>query len=83
MSNKIFLFSIIIALIVFFSQTYAQERTPISRAIPDGVEVQKDIAYVNYKGRELLLDIYQPSNSGDEKLLSIIVIRGGGWAKEN
>ena len=63
------------------AQTYAQERTPISRAIPDGVEVQKDIAYVNYQGRELLLDISRPSNSGDERLLTIIVIRGGGWAK--
>lgn len=47
----------------------------------DGVEVLTDIAYVNYQDRELFLDIYRPSNPGDEKLPTIIVIRGGGWAK--
>ncbi len=74
---------LLIAIVIFIWQTkaFAQEHTPISRSIPDGVEVIKDITYVNYQDRELLLDIYRPSNSGDEKLPTILVIRGGGWAK--
>lgn len=71
------------AIVIFIWQTiaFAQEHTPISRSIPDGVEVIKNIIYVNYQDRELLLDIYRPSNSGDGKLPTILVIRGGGWAK--
>lgn len=67
-------------LLIDQNETLAQEATPISRVIPDGVEVIKDITYVKYQDRVLLLDIYRPSNSGDEKLPTIIVIRGGGWA---
>ena len=81
MNRTNFLLLIIISLFIYQTKTLAQERTRISRDIPDGVEVLTDIAYVNYQDRELLLDIYRPSNSGDEKLPTIIVIRGGGWTK--
>ena len=81
MNRKIFILSIITALTVCLEQTYAQQLTPISRSIPDGLEVIKDITYDKYQDRELLLDLYRPSNSGDEKLPPIIVIRGGGWAQ--
>ncbi len=81
MNRTNFLLPIIISLFIYQNKTLAQGPTPISRAIPDGVEVLTDIPYVNYQDRELLLDIYRPSNSGDEKLPAILVIRGGGWAK--
>lgn len=81
MNRTNFLLPIIISLIICQSKTLAQERTRISRDIPDGIEVLTDIAYINYQDRELLLDIYRPSNSGDIKLPAIIVIRGGGWAQ--
>jgi acetyl esterase/lipase len=76
-----FLLPVFIFLLVYSTKTLAQERTPVSRTLPDGVEILKDITYVSYPGRELLLDIYRPSNSTEEKLPTIIVIRGGGWAK--
>ena len=57
-----------------------QQYTPVSKALPDGVEVQRDIEYVKYQNRGLLLDVYRPSNSGNVKLPTILVIRGGGWA---
>ena len=81
MNRTNFILPIIISLFICQTKTLAQERTPISRAIPDGVEVLKDIPYVNYQNRQLLLDIYRPSNSGDKKLPTIIVVRGGGWAR--
>jgi len=71
--------AIFLSLFIYQNKTFAQTRTPISRAIPDGVKVIKDITYAKYQDRELLLDIYRPSNSGDEKLPPILVIRGGGW----
>ena len=81
MNRTNFLLPIIVSLFIFQTKTLAQALTPISQAIPDGVEVLTDIAYVKYQGRELLLDIYRPSNSENEKLPTIIVIRGGGWTK--
>jgi acetyl esterase/lipase len=74
---------LLIAIVVFIWQpiAFAQQHTPISRSIPDGVEVIKDITYVNYQDRELLLDIYRPSNSGDQIFPTILVIRGGGFTK--
>jgi len=70
---------LVIVLAIFTCQVkaLAQDHT----SIPDGVEVIKDITYVSYQDRELHLDIYRPSNSGDNKLPTIIVIRGGGWAR--
>ncbi|RIA10204.1 pectinesterase [Flavobacteriaceae bacterium MAR_2010_72] len=81
MNRTYFLLPIIVFLFICQTKIFGQKHTPISRAIPDGVEVLKDIAYVNYQNRELLLDIYRPSYSESEKLQTIIVIRGGGWAK--
>ena len=81
MHRTYFFLLITISLFISQSATLAQEGTPISRTLPDGVEILKDVPYVNYPGRELLLDIYRPSNSEKEKLPVIIVIRGGGWAQ--
>ncbi|WP_217651550.1 alpha/beta hydrolase [Mariniphaga anaerophila] len=49
--------------------------------MPSGVVVEKDINYVSYNNRQLFLDIYRPSNVGNEKLPVLIVVRGGGWAR--
>jgi acetyl esterase/lipase len=73
--------SIIVSLFICQTKALAQTPTPISRTIPDGLEVLRDITYADYQDRELLLDIYRPSNSGNEQLPAIIVIRGGGWAQ--
>ena len=73
--------------IIFFlvtglhGQINAQELTGISRLIPEGVEVIKDIPYINYDDRELLLDIYKPAQWAGGQLPTIVVIRGGGWAR--
>jgi len=79
MNSRKFLILIVISLLVNQTKTLAQEPTRISRAIPDSVEIIKDIPYVKYQDRELLLDIYRTSIYGDEELIPIIVIRGGGW----
>lgn len=71
-----------IILTLFISQTKisAQQYTPIDRTLPAGVEIQRDINYVSYQDRHLLLDLYRPENSKEEHLPTILVIRGGGWA---
>jgi acetyl esterase/lipase len=80
MKNK-FLFLIITALILCLNQSNAQEWTRVSKDLPEGVEIEKDIPYVNYQNRKLLLDIYRPSDATDKILPTIIAIRGGGWLK--
>ncbi|MCK5442900.1 MAG: alpha/beta hydrolase [Maribacter sp.] len=62
-------------------QINAQELTVISRSIPKGVEIIKDIPYIKYEDRELLLDIYKPAHWAGGQLPTIVVIRGGGFAK--
>ena len=74
------LLSIILLLSIPQTRILAQQYTPIDRSIPAGVVVKRDINYVSYQDRHLLLDVYQPEKSGLEKLPTILVIRGGGWA---
>lgn len=53
---------------------------PISRELPDGVAVTRDLAYATYDdGRSLMLDLYRPSSSQSAALPAIVVIRGGRW----
>jgi len=79
MKTRQILFSIILILSISQATILAQH-TPIDRSIPAGVVVQRDIKYVSFQDRHLLLDVYRPDNSGEEKLPTILVIRGGGWA---
>jgi len=51
------------------------DKTP---AIPDGVEVFKDIEYKNINGKSLQLDIYQPKGLTKPAPL-LVFIHGGGW----
>jgi len=65
-----------VLLILVSGTAFAQ---PISRVIPDDVEVITNIVYASYTDRELMLDLYRPQNSTTELFPTIVVIRGGGW----
>ncbi len=80
MNRSQILLSTVFLLFVVQIKISAQPYTPIDRSLPEGVEVQRDINYVSYQDRQLLLDVYRPGNSEDHKLPTILVIRGGGWA---
>ena len=54
---------------------------PISRELPEGVEVVRDVTYATYGDRNLLLDLYLPTNRSRELLPTIVVIRGRGWRR--
>jgi len=58
-----------------------QEFERISRTLPDGVEVIRDLPYASYGERALLLDLYLPTEQGQELLPSVVVIRGGGFRR--
>ena len=53
----------------------------ISRELPSGIEVIRDITYATYGDRSLLLDLYLPDEKGSDPLPVIIVIRGGDWRR--
>ena len=83
-------FAIAAALILFLvltEQGFAQQRggargsggTAASYQPPDTVQVVRDIVYATYGNRDLLLDLYLPSERGAEPIPGIVVIRGGGW----
>lgn len=80
MSKTHLLLKILIPFLIIHGQINAQQPTRISKSIPEAVEVIKDIQYVKYKDRKLLLDIYRPTIWGEGQLRTILVIRGGGWA---
>ena len=71
---------ILLPFVIFHGLIYAQELTRISSSIPDGVEVIKDITYVKYGDRNLMLDVYRPADRPEGQLPTLLVIRGGGWA---
>lgn len=64
-------------LVCFSEKSLAQRH----KELTDNVEVFKNIPYVTYGDRTLLLDIYKPQETTIEKLPAILVIRGGGWQK--
>src|SRR5581483_965101 len=46
---------------------------------PEGVSIEKDIAYLP-AGREEKLDLYKPAKRGpDVKSPAVVIIHGGGW----
>lgn len=53
-------------------------QTAISRSLPSGVDVQRDLTYASYGARELKLDLYTPA-SGQMAPFVVVVVRGGGW----
>ncbi len=70
---------LVFALLAFWIDAYAQSPERISRRISDDVTVQRDLVYASYGSRELLLDLYLPSEREDVPLPTIVVVRGGGW----
>jgi len=81
MNRSNLIFAILISFLLLHGQLNAQKHTNVSMSIPETVEVIKDIQYVNYQDRELLLDIYKPANWEDGKLPTLLVIRGGSWLR--
>ncbi len=55
------------------------EGTPIKRALPESVKVERDIVYATYGERKVMLDLYLPKAPGSAKIPCIVVIHGGGW----
>ena len=61
------------------SSADAQQRSPV---LPDGVEVERDIAYVEGGHERQKLDLYRPSGfdpTSDEPRPLVVWIHGGGW----
>ena len=67
----------VLASLLFAQPASGQER--VSRTLPSGVEVVRDLKYASYGDRQLLLDLYLPGDRRSEQLPVIVVIRGGGW----
>jgi acetyl esterase/lipase len=44
------------------------------------VSLQQDVAYGVQGGEKLLLDIYQPAESGSKPRAAVVLIHGGGWS---
>lgn len=60
---------------------YSQGPERVSREIPAGVEVVRDLQYASYGDRNLKLDLYRPAERTGAALPAIVVIRGGGWSQ--
>ena len=69
----------VLASLLFAQPASGQER--VSRTLPSGVEVVRDLKYASYGDRHLLLDLYLPGDRRSEQLPVIVVIRGGGWVR--
>jgi acetyl esterase/lipase len=61
-----------------FTVSPIEAQTPISRDLPSGVDVLRDLNYARYDERELRLDLYTPA-SGQTAPFVVVVVRGGGW----
>jgi acetyl esterase/lipase len=46
---------------------------------PDQVSLQQDVEYGVQGGEKLLLDVYQPAESGSRARPAVVLIHGGGW----
>ena len=56
----------------------AQEAAPKPPRLPDGVSVESNISYDQYK--ETVMDIFQPARTGaDRRRPGVLVIHGSGW----
>ena len=47
------------------------------------VKEERGISYCTVKGRQLLLDVFQPSAKAAKKRAAVIIIHGGGWRSGN
>ena len=52
-----------------------EAQTPISRSLPSGVDVQRDLTYARYGARDLMLDLYTPA-SGQVAPFVVVVEAG-------
>lgn len=50
-----------------------------SRELPDGVEADTDVTYVQYGRRALQLDVYRPALANGEERPALVLVHGGGW----
>ena len=71
-------FRSLVTLLAVLTQVQGQELHRISRELPSGVEVIRDIVYATYDDRSLGLDLYLPVERSADLLPVIVVIRGGG-----
>lgn len=74
---------------VDFENTYTAENTYkqevkqfphieiASLAVPDGVQVERDVTYVQYGRRALQLDVHRPDSDGIRP--AVVLVHGGGW----
>ncbi len=79
-SLKIVPYSILVLCALWGS---AQEPTPKKKkapAVPEGVEVIRDIEYAVHEGHSLTLDVYRPMDWADYDSTPVVIwIHGGGW----
>ncbi len=81
MRNQWKFFLIGLFLVSIFIPGRSQNISPVSGPLEDELEITRNINYISYGGRQLLLDVYRPKWKQDEKLAVIIVVRGGGWKR--
>ncbi|TYA78438.1 alpha/beta hydrolase [Seonamhaeicola marinus] len=77
-TKTIFLSFFYVVFSTFFLPVFGQKRPDVSEFVPQYVTVTKDIPYVTYGNRTLLLDLYKP-NTYKKNLATIVIIRGGGF----
>lgn len=61
---------------------YYPEAIPVASTLPAGVEAHENLVYLHldntpYGERDLKLDLFRPK--GEDRLLALIMIHGGGW----
>ncbi|PIF44552.1 acetyl esterase/lipase [Chryseobacterium sp. 52] len=65
-----------------YSQDQFEPKTGKSSFLPGISAVSENITYkTNEKGKPLLLDLYTPKNTSDEKMPVVIYVHGGAWVK--
>ena len=74
--RKFFEKLIIAAVKLKFKRSFHSEE--IVEIPSDGLEELHDIPYVNRSGKQLLMDIFKPANTGNKELPVIVNVHGGG-----
>jgi acetyl esterase/lipase len=64
-------------------QRQALRATERSRHLETGGDRKLEVAYKNFEGKELKLDLYYPTAKRSEKCPVIVFTHGGGWAAGN
>src|ERR1700678_519233 len=56
-------------------------RAAENATVSDQVSLQQDVEYGVQGGEKLLLDVYQPAESGSRARPAVVLIHGGGWTR--